>query len=267
MRTMKKGFLVILLICFALIAASCSTNQNHAPTNNTAVTGNGQALTKSATDSGSIGVTYELTKQTYTDRKISIKYPQITNMKDVKKQEIINDIIKTEALYKLRRYSNSDLDNLSMEIDYDIKLQTGNLLSIKYSGLSIFKSSYPNNLFYTTNINMDEGTRLKLNDLVNNDDSFVEKVKKGKFIADSPEITIEMLKLTNSELIKKFNTADSIGNSSTFSYFTNDSLGISIPVIHALGDHVEFELKYQDINNNIKAENKVWTSIFNQKAK
>ncbi len=46
--------------------------------------------------------------------------------------------------------------------------------------------------------------------------------------------------------------------SGIFSYFTEDALGISININHALGDHLEFELEYQDIANNIKAENEVW---------
>ena len=43
-----------------------------------------------------------------------------------------------------------------------------------------------------------------------------------------------------------------------FSYLTKDSLGISISVGHATGDHAEFEIKYQDIANNLKVENEVW---------
>jgi hypothetical protein len=52
-----------------------------------------------------------------------------------------------------------------------------------------------------------------------------------------------------------------------FSYFTKDSLGISISFPHVYGDHLEFEFKYQDIVNNIKAENEVWrdfTSLVQQ---
>lgn len=46
-----------------------------------------------------------------------------------------------------------------------------------------------------------------------------------------------------------------------FSYFTNDSLGISIGVIHALGDHAEFEIKYEELKEVIKNENEIWNDL------
>lgn len=51
---------------------------------------------------------------------------------------------------------------------------------------------------------------------------------------------------------------DNIGTekqSDVFSYLTADSLGISIGVSHALGDHAEFEIRYEEIKDNIIYEN------------
>jgi hypothetical protein len=50
-------------------------------------------------------------------------------------------------------------------------------------------------------------------------------------------------------------------SSNSFSYFTNDSLGISIGVIHVLGDHAEFEIKYEDIKDNMKADHGIWKDL------
>jgi hypothetical protein len=254
---MKKGTLIFLLICFALIAASCSASQNNVV--NSGVAENRQAAPKSTTNS-SDSLNYEIIKQTYTDRKITINYPQVTKMSNSKKQDILNAVIKSEAFHVLSWFSDSELDNFSMNLDYEVKWQSSELLSIKYSGVRYLKgAAYPTNVFFTTNLNMYEGSRVKLKDLVNIDENFVEKVKRGKF---SRETSREMFKFTNDKLIESFSTADSIGDSSTFSYFTNDSLGIKVSVIHALGDHVEFEVKYQDIADNIKAENEVWKNFF-----
>ena len=67
--------------------------------------------------------------------------------------------------------------------------------------------------------------------------------------------------LSNEDLIKKFSEADSLDNigtenqSDTFSYLTNDSLGISVSVPHALGDHAEFEIKYPYIKDHMIIQN------------
>ncbi len=36
---------------------------------------------------------------------------------------------------------------------------------------------------------------------------------------------------------------------------------INFGISHVLGEHVEFEIKYKDIVNNIKAENEVWNDF------
>jgi hypothetical protein len=241
---MKKVMLIILLLCFALIAAACSAGQ------------------KNVADTA---MTYEIVKQTYTDKKVMINYPQVTKMSDSKKLETINEIIKTEALDVVSGYAN--LDNVIIEIDYEVTWKSVELLSIKYWGYrNIIGTPHPTKEFYTTNINMHEGSRLRLKDLVNIDDGFIEKVKKGKLHAVSPQITLEMVSRSNNMTIKGFNKADvrdyQENIQGVFSHFTNDSLGISLHVSHPIGDHVEFEVKYQDIVDNIKAENKIWKSIF-----
>ncbi|AIQ14925.1 hypothetical protein PDUR_25860 [Paenibacillus durus] len=65
---------------------------------------------------------------------------------------------------------------------------------------------------------------------------------------------------TSDEILKYLDGADSSSEISnfTFSYFTKDSLGISLTTLHGAGDHTEFELKYQDIKEFLNTENGVW---------
>lgn len=224
-------------------------------------------ITKSIqTQNESNGATdlYEITRETYSSPNIKINYPQIIGLSDKDKQERINKIIKKDALAVVNGYS--DRDEVSMNIDYEIKFQNAGLLSIKYSGIRNSKNTpHPTNEFYTSNINIYEGCRLRLKDIVNVDNNFVEKVKKGTFIAVSPEITSKMVNYTNDQLIEAFSTADLINHRENgygaYSYFTNDSYGISVEVSHVIGDHVEFEVKYRDIADNIKPENEVWKNF------
>lgn len=231
-----------------MLLASCSTGKND--------TSNDKPYTAEKKDQhnsvSSNGMTDEITKESYTDNDIKINYPQIKNLSDSNKQKIVNKIIKNEALKGLNYYSGTN-SGLTMEINYDIKLKSANLLSIQYSGIgSVKRVAHPNNLFYTTNIDINKGCRLRLKDIVTIDEHFVEAFKKDKK-ALNPEHSSLLDSFSDEDLIKDFRRADSLDNigtenqSDTFSYLTKDSLGISISVGHAAGDHAEFEIKYRDI--------------------
>jgi len=213
--------------------------------------------------------TYQLSKNVYTNKNITVNYPQIINLGDTNKQKSINEIIKSEAL-KVLNYHNDNTDDLTLNINYEIKWKSGNLLSLQYSGVGYSKGvAHPNNLLYTTNINLDKVAKLKLTDIVKVDQTLVNKFKNGTYksqqtpdqsLKAAAEESVQLL--TTDTLIKNFNNADSLDNigtenqSDTFSYFTKDSLGISVGISHAAGDHAEFEIKYQDIQNNINTKNK-----------
>lgn len=79
----------------------------------------------------------------------------------------------------------------------------------------------------------------------------------GKFKAVNSEYeseyTSEINMVAPDDWKKRLLAADPLDNmGSEFSYMTKDSLGISIGVMHALGDHAEFEIKYKDILKDIK---------------
>jgi hypothetical protein len=217
-------------------------------------------------------MTYELVTKTYTNKDITVNYPQLTSSGDITKQKLINEIIEDEAL-KVLNYYSGNTEEVSLEINYDIKLQGKDLLSIQYSGIGFFKgSAHPNGIIYTTNINLNRGTRLRLSDLVKIDESFINKFKNSNYKSQELEpnealekaIKSSVEQFTVDDLIKSFNNADSLDNignekhSDIFSYFTKDSLGISVSVAHALGDHAEFEIKYEDLKSNLKTKNQVW---------
>lgn len=201
---------------------------------------------------------YEIIKKTFTSPGVKITYPQITRLSDPYRQEKINQLIKTEALKVLQYYPEAKQE-LSLKIDDEIKWKNENLLSIQYSGVGYMKgAAYPNNLFYTTNINIPQGRKLQLKDLVIIDETLINKFKSGGLKALKPEHNDILQGLTDNELIEKLNKADSPdypSGSDIFSYFTKNSLGLSFSAPHALGDHAEFEIKYPEIKNNLKFDN------------
>lgn len=267
---MKKIKLSLLLIAFSLLFVSCGINTNKVPNNVTkAIPKTTEQNNQMPSPSSSI-LTYDITKVSYNDKDVEISYPQISNLNDIDKVKQINEIIKSEALKVLNTY-DGDVDNVTLGVDYSIKWKGGNLLSIQYIGSGyVVDGAYPNNIFYTTNIDINKATKVKLVDVFNIDESFIQKFNEGRYTVFDVELNVEneskneVNKYSNTELINYFNKADDIkieNELSVFSYFTKDSLGISVNVPHAIGDHAEFEIRYQDLKDNIKTENEIWKDL------
>lgn len=186
-----------------------------------------------------------------------ISYPQISDLSDAEKQKELNEIIKNEALKGNNYYKDVD-GEVTIDINYKIVCQEPELLSIIYSGVgNVSGAAHPSNLFYTTNLDITNRKNLRLNDIVNINDDFVNMLINGSFKAVNSkyeaEYKSEVNMLTLEEWKKRLLAADpSDKMGSEFSYMTKDSLGISIGVMHALGDHTEFEIKYKDIWKYIK---------------
>ena len=196
-----------------------------------------------------------------------MSYPQISYLADVNKQKAINQILKNDALRMLNSYKALG-GGFSADINYNVKLNNGKILSVAYSGYCNFKNAaHPSNLFFTTNINITNGARIKLIDLVNINDAFIKKVRAAKYVGpleQSPEVNTAVnnsrKEFTNDQLIKMFKTADT-PQSESFSYLTSDSLVVSIPMMHVIGDYGEFAVKYSDITSDIRTKNVVWKDI------
>lgn len=202
---------------------------------------------------------YELIKKVYTDKNVTVNYPQLTNLGDKDKQNKINELIKAEALAD---FSDGTDENMDLKLDYAIRLQNEDILSIQYSGVGYYKgAAHPGNWFYTTNIDMNSGKKIKLSDLININEDFVVKFKKEKRIdgelsddsqsnKELQSVVIEYVdNIDTDKLMTYFKQSDSRGirenPSNTYSYLTKDSIGISISVPHALGDHAEFQIYYR----------------------
>ena len=201
---------------------------------------------------------FEVTPATYSDRAITIRYPQINKMNDVEKQRRLNQILKSEALSVLKDYGASDLEKLTVKLDYVIGRQNSELVSVRFTGSRFLKGTpYPTALFQSINLEMQAGRKLRLQEIIQVNDKFVQAMLKGRMSAVE-NVTIEKLRLDNSKLLKAFGQADSAvvteNPERAFSYFTKDGMGISFSVIHALGDHVAFELPMVALSSFIKPE-------------
>ncbi|MBU9706261.1 DUF4163 domain-containing protein [Paenibacillus sp. AK121] len=210
---------------------------------------------------------YELTREKYSKNGIVIKYPQITKLKDIAKQKSLNQILKTEALGGLHDYADSNA-GVHVEIDYEIKRQSERFLSVQYMGIRYVKdAAYPTHMFYTTNLDMKQASRIRLRDLVKVENPFIELIKSGKITAVQPEQQGLIGDFTKDDLIQLLANADVTKGSlaevemESFSYFTNDSLGMSVPMAHVVGDHAEYEIHFAQIPENIRQNEKLWSEL------
>lgn len=222
-------------------------------------------------------VSYEIVKETYIENSIfnniSISYPQIIISDDRDRQLKINEILKKEAL----QYVDSTRDNdekFSLALEYKITWKSERLLSIQYSGVGYVQGEpHPNSFFYTTNINISNGNKLRLQDIVNIDEKFVMRYRDEQLKSlRTSKINGKQVFVTNfgtgnktlDDTMELFKRADSLYPKSwgIYCYFTPEAFGISASVPHALGDHVEFEINYKDIADHVKVENEIWKDFF-----
>ena len=218
-------------------------------------------------DISSIG--YEIIEAKYINADIIIHYPQIINLGDKGKQNEINRILKEEALAVLDEYEESEISSkLSLDMDFDVMWDGQRLLSIRYLGDGYLKgAAHPFNFFYTTNINIMNGTKVRLKELIEIDDGLVYKLKQAKYRPWHSALNLAEDGILNevlSDWFNDYNLIDYISKRDNsdeyldFWYLTEDTLGISLGIPHAIGDHMEFEIDYKDLRSNIKAENELW---------
>lgn len=208
---------------------------------------------------------YKINKQSYINKKVMINYPEVAGLSDSEKQKKVNELIKAEALHMLSHYSEEQLDKLTLELNYEIKVQKPEILSIAYSGFRHLQASVYSP-FFTTNIDMRDGTRLRIQDMVNIDHDFSEKIERGRYFPQSAQIPLQRVQAIVSEnILQGLNTADYLGGIQNqydiYVYFTNGFLGISVGLPRPYGHHVEIEIPYQDITNNVKKENTIWKNF------
>jgi hypothetical protein len=260
-------FVSVTFIVIAMILVACNGGKNEAAVPNAnQQSKNDSAIARYNNEHKSVSTTntaYTITKKTYTAKNIVINYPQILNMTDHAKQNKVNEIIASEALDILTGWSN--LDDVWISMDYQIAYQNAKLISIIFQGATDPKGvAHGTNQFYTVNIDINKESIVNLRDIVNIDNNFIQKIKKGKLITIATKVTIQNLDesvgLTDDKLLREISTAND-GTQHCLFYFTRDSLGLSTNILHAAGDHLEFEVNYKDITSNIKNENELWKEI------
>lgn len=268
---------IIVLLIFGTVSVTgafsgCNNSKDNSVTNNSAnirrqetlndnkANDSNEAVVSESKNKAADKASYEIVSKTYSKNNMKINYPQIKDLADKEKLNSINKNLEEEALGILDRYTKDDsnLNKVTLDVNYETKLKNDKFLSIAYVGYSnVEGAAYPTSVFYTTNMDMEKGSRIRLSDYANIND-IVIKLKDPHNInvltkeKDLVELQRNVLvNMDNAELLTILEDADfykangkmEMPEIGAYSYMEDDSIVISLPVNHAIGDHAEFAVK------------------------
>jgi len=174
---------------------------------------------------------------------VNIAYPQIS-------VEKIDRLIEKEASDIFFTYYAGEKENLTLRISYTVTLKTDEIFSICFYGYGDRKgAAHPNWNFYTLNINLKTGQKIFLSDVCNDIEELKRKIENKNFVFRmyDDKQTEEILKINELVDFDKLVGCD-VQGSGEYSYFTEEGLGISFCIPHAIGDHAELEIPYAELD-------------------
>lgn len=184
-------------------------------------------------------------------RGVFIDYPVLS---DASKK--INLAIKTKSkevpfsYYELSIDEESYPDELDLEINSTIKLNNRNFVSVTYSGYGKIEwAGNPNNFFYAITLSKHTNKELTFTDVVYVNPQLLMIVKNIAKTTLPSAILLPFLQNGNDESLSE----QLKSNQCTF-YLSQNVLGLSMPVVHAYGDHVEIEIPYSALDGLLKIE-------------
>ncbi len=191
----------------------------------------------------------DIAEMEYIQDNIKIVYPQFIEEASMLDCDKINDLIRSGALSIIDTYDKDRLDDLFLEIEYEIAIKTEDVISIKFFGYGDLKgTAHPNRHFYTINVALHEAKKLCLEDFVDTEDlAAVIKDKNMSFCMHENDSLVSTYYVNELLDFEKLSDCDKTG-SEMFSYLTETTVGISFAVPHALGDYKKAEIDYGDVN-------------------
>ncbi len=205
---------------------------------------------------------YEITKvKLDMGDRITGFYPQISGLSDADKQNTINRLIE-EATMDFIKYFKKD--DVTIELSYDVPWKGGRMLSLRYYMYYYAEgAAHPNNNYTTLNIDLENGKRVRLSDVITVDEDFAKIMREFSSYAGPLENSAELEDFLDADLSVQDSSAFSQADNSTnyysmFTYFTGNTIGFNLAVPHAIGDYALFEVNLANIKEYIKNDSGVW---------
>lgn len=129
---------------------------------------------------------YTVELETYHYENIWVEYPVVRNLRDKEREERINRLIEDFIFEDIVGTDNSyyQLDEVYMDMECRVTLQSPALLSFYCVGSPYLENSKPYDDVYTMTIDMKEVKELKLWDFVEIDEELVERIKNSSDVTN-----------------------------------------------------------------------------------
>ena len=247
---MKKNKIIAMLMVMTLSLSftltGCSNNNNNKSSKvETSIVETG-APESSAPDE------YTIEDDQYNVKNVIIKYPRL-KYSDENKTNIISALVESGGMISTKYYDSQD--KLNMNIKYKIKRKNKKIISVVFEGTGYVEgAAYANNHLYSVNVDLKNESLLKLSDFIDINEELAEKIKNGT-VSDEQKEAFNTL--TSQDILNKLSVYDEVDNfnpDQSYSYLTEDSLGIILPVEHALGDYIQVEIPLSEVQLKMEIE-------------
>ena len=180
--------------------------------------------------------------------KVSIEYPILSNLRDDKTTETVNELIKEHATKLISDFElDPEKDNVTIACDV-ISLDRSKAVLEFTGSMKTEQAAHPTGLYYTVSVDLSKGTLQGLTDYADaytmagyilSDDCIITKADDKKAAKEYLE-TLDVETLW--ETLKNCDfTSGSNGFPQSFSYVNEGIIYISVPVPHAIGDYIIVE--------------------------
>lgn len=239
---MKKLYFIVLAFLFScLLLCACDT----------------QGETDSTTPS-SVTADSAVKREVYADNshknsQVSVAYPVFSGA-DMQK---INADIYTFAKNFAELYYGQDYTDLQLELTFEVKRYDSEYLSIAFTGTgNVRTAAHPNNLFLTKNYDLQKKQAITLSALHTIDRAFADALytaaeeqftalarQDSSFDAETVWEIFQADYPTADALLPVLQKCDT-DPTRCQSYITRNAIGVSLPVSHTGGDHIEVEVVF-----------------------
>ena len=242
--------ILVLVICAALLFATCAC-----------------AAQELSDPEYLTGYLYELSEKNV----IRVAYPVLLYGNTDKLNAMISDFVReetnrhcldgcelTEAMalpadFPSEKMYETDYSTYAFGVDYRVTSYTDDILSIVFEGMiNLKQSAHPTHVFFTLNIDLKNEQIIHFEDRYVVDDAlydtFAEYAQKDLMEMAQSDVWPENWDSFSEMFCSKesFLNAITSANASHF-YFTEQGVGISYPVAHVMGDHLETVIPYSEL--------------------
>lgn len=243
---MKKNKIIAILMVMTLSCTliSCSNDNSNSKVE-TSIVETGVAESSTPDE-------YTIEDDQYNVKNVIIKHPKL-KYSDENKTNMISALVESGGMLSTKYYDSQD--KLNMNIKYKIKRKNKKIISVVFEGTGYVEgAAYANNHLYSVNVDLKNESLLKLSDFIDINEELAEKIKNGT-VSDEQKEAFNTL--TSQDILNKLSVSDEVDNfksDQSYSYLTEDSLGIILPVEHALGDYIQVEIPLSEVQLKMEIE-------------